>query len=51
MVVEVAIVSIMGFDLVVPKQDLKLPVQSSETTVPLKGPIGMLIASGCRIVS
>ena len=45
----------MGLDLVVvPKQDLKLPVRSSETSetaVPLEGPIGMLIVSGCRIVS
>ena len=41
----------MGLDLVVPKQDLKLPVRSSETAVPLEGSIGMLIVSGCRIVS
>ena len=45
----------MGLVLVVvPKQDLKLPVRSSETSetaVPLEGPIGMLIVSGCRIVS
>jgi len=44
----------MGIVLVVPKQDLKLPVRSSETSetaVPLEGPIGMLIGSGCRIVS
>ena len=45
----------LGLDLVVvPKQDLKLPVRSSETSetaVPLEGPIGMLIVSGCRIVS
>ena len=39
----------MGIVLVVPKQDLKLPVRSSETAVPLEGPIGML--TGCRIVS
>ena len=41
----------MGIVLVVPKQDLKLPVRSSETAVPLEGSIGMLIVSGCRIVS
>ena len=42
----------MGLDLVVvPKQDLKLPVLSSETTATREGPIGMLIVFGCRIVS
>ena len=43
----------MGLVLVVvPKQDLKLPVRSSETTATREGPIGMLIVSGvCRIVS
>ena len=48
--------SITGDDgvglVVVPKQDLKLPVRSSETTATREGPIGMLIVSGvCRIVS
>ena len=41
----------MGSKFLAPKQDLKLPVQSSETAVPLEGPIGMLIVSGIRIVS
>ena len=36
-------------DLVVPKQDLKLPVRSSETTATREGPIGMSVV--CRIVS